>query len=177
MTVLPFELETELEKRIAADPEWQEGIDWGKPRTGHLEGTVKYHIADVLANIDRQCPGEEERRDLRLVALIHDAFKYRVDESRPKMVATIMPTSPVNSPSVISTIRSCSILSNCMMRPIIAGVWVPTATGGIMRKSAWTICYRELVLFCLSTFFSSMPIARTIQRTPPTLPGLSNLRK
>jgi hypothetical protein len=85
MTVLPFELETELEKRIAADPEWQEGIDWGKPRTGHLEGPVKYHIADVLANIDRQCPTEEERRALRLVALIHDAFKYRVDESRPKI--------------------------------------------------------------------------------------------
>ncbi len=56
MTELPFELETDLEKQIAADPEWQEGIDWGKPRTGHLEGPVKYHIADVLANIDRQCP-------------------------------------------------------------------------------------------------------------------------
>ena len=85
MIALPFELETDLEKQIAADPAWQEGVAWGKPRTGHLEGPVKYHIADVLANIDRHCPSEEERRDLRLVALFHDTFKYRVDECRPKI--------------------------------------------------------------------------------------------
>ena len=85
MTRLPFELETGLEKLIAADPEWLEGIAWGKPRTGHMEGPVKYHIADVLANIDRQCPTEEERWALRLIALIHDTFKYRVDETRPKI--------------------------------------------------------------------------------------------
>jgi hypothetical protein len=82
---LPFVLETDLERRIAADPEWQAGIDWGKPRFGHMEGPVKYHIAEVLANIDRQCTTAEERRLLRLVALIHDTFKYRVDESRPKI--------------------------------------------------------------------------------------------
>jgi hypothetical protein len=82
---LPFVLETDLERRIAADPEWQAGINWGKPRFGHMEGPVKYHIADVLANIDRQCMTADERRVLRLVALIHDTFKYRVDESRPKI--------------------------------------------------------------------------------------------
>jgi hypothetical protein len=82
---LPFTLETELEKRIAADPEWQKGVVWGKPRSGHMEGPIMYHIADVLRNIDRQCPAEKERSDLRLIALVHDTFKYRVDESRPKI--------------------------------------------------------------------------------------------
>jgi HD domain len=85
MTQLPFALETDLEKLIAADPAWLEGIAWGKPRTGHMEGPVKYHIADVLANIDRQCPTEQDRRTLRLIALIHDTLKYRVDETRPKI--------------------------------------------------------------------------------------------
>jgi hypothetical protein len=85
MLELPFALETDQEERIAADPEWQQGVVWGKPRTGHLEGAIKYHIADVLANIDHQCLSAEERRALRLIALVHDTFKYRVDESRPKI--------------------------------------------------------------------------------------------
>lgn len=82
---LPFTLETDLEKKIAADPRWQEGVVWGVPRYGHMEGAIMYHIADVLRNIDRQCPPSEERRVLRLIALVHDTFKNRVDESRPKV--------------------------------------------------------------------------------------------
>jgi hypothetical protein len=85
MIELPFTLETELEKKIAADPAWQEGIEWGKPRFGHMEGPIKYHIAEVLANIDQQCPVEEERRALRLITLIHDTFKYCVNDLKPKI--------------------------------------------------------------------------------------------
>jgi hypothetical protein len=44
-----------------------------------------YHIADVLANVDQQATTEQERRALRLIALVHDAFKYRVDLSKPKV--------------------------------------------------------------------------------------------
>lgn len=87
MLLLPFTLETTLEREIAEDPEWQAGVEWGKPRTGHLEGPVKFHIADILANIDCQypMPTPQERQALRLVTLTHDTFKYRVDESRPKI--------------------------------------------------------------------------------------------
>ncbi|GCF06616.1 hypothetical protein [Dictyobacter arantiisoli] len=80
--VLPFTLETPLEERIAADPEWQAGVTWGEPRPGHMEGAVKYHIVDVLTNIDQKHLLTEEREKLRLIALIHDSFKYRVDDSR-----------------------------------------------------------------------------------------------
>src|SRR5947209_13253725 len=82
---LPFTLETDLERQIAADPAWQTGVVWGKPRYGHMEGQIQYHIADVLRNIDQQCPPPEERALLRLIALVHDTFKYRVDETRPKI--------------------------------------------------------------------------------------------
>lgn len=85
MINLPFTLETDLERRIAENREWQRGVAWGKPRRGHLEGAVMYHIADVLANIDRQQTTADERRDLRLIALIHDTFKYQVNEYKPKM--------------------------------------------------------------------------------------------
>jgi hypothetical protein len=82
---LPFKLETPLEHEIAMNPGWQKGVVWGMPRAGHLEGPVMYHIADVLANIDKDCPTIDERSKLRLIALIHDTFKYRVDESRPRI--------------------------------------------------------------------------------------------
>ena len=84
---IPFPLETELEARICADAEWKKGAEWGKPRPGHSEGVVMFHIAEVLANIDRLATTAEERRNLRLIALIHDAFKYCVDQSKPKIGA------------------------------------------------------------------------------------------
>ncbi len=82
---LPFQPETDLEKRVCMDPDWKSGAVWGKPRPGHSEGQVIYHIAEVLANIDRLASSDEERRNLRLIALIHDTFKYRVDPTRPKV--------------------------------------------------------------------------------------------
>ena len=82
---LPFQLETDLEKRICQDPEWKQGALWGKPRPGHNEGQVIYHITEVLANVDRLARSDEERGDLRLIALIHDTFKYRVDPTKPRV--------------------------------------------------------------------------------------------
>jgi len=69
---------TELERRIVADPEWQEGAAWGDPRPGHPEGAVAAHIEEVLSNVDDVAVDERDRERLRLVALIHDTFKYRV---------------------------------------------------------------------------------------------------
>jgi hypothetical protein len=85
---LPFDLETDVERRIAADPAWQRGVEWGRPRRGHPEGAVKDHIADVLANVEREATSPDERRRLRLAALVHDSFKFRAAEG----------TAPVGSP-------------------------------------------------------------------------------
>jgi hypothetical protein len=82
---LPFALETDDERAIAADPEWQEGVEWGAARRGHPEGAVKHHIADVLANVEREATSPEERRRLRLAALVHDAFKYRAAEGSARV--------------------------------------------------------------------------------------------
>lgn len=84
-TDLPFELETELERRIAAEPEWREGIEWGRARPGHPEGAVKHHVADVLVNVEREAESAEDRRRLRLAALVHDTFKYRAPEASARV--------------------------------------------------------------------------------------------
>jgi sirohydrochlorin cobaltochelatase len=82
---LPFPLETELEARICADLRWLKGANWGKPRPGHMEGKVMYHIRDVLKNVELFATSPEERRSLRLIALVHDTFKYQVDNALPRI--------------------------------------------------------------------------------------------
>jgi hypothetical protein len=79
-----FVPETDLERGVAEDPELLAGLAWGKPRAGHPEGTVGAHVADLLTTIDRGHHRAEVRAELRFLALVHDAFKYRVQEWLPK---------------------------------------------------------------------------------------------
>ena len=76
--------ETELERRILADPEFIKGAMYGKERKGHPEGQVVYHIREVLQNVDKYNETDYQREQLRLIALIHDTFKYQVNLSLPK---------------------------------------------------------------------------------------------
>jgi hypothetical protein len=76
--------ETELERAILADPVLQEGLAWGKPRSGHPEGTVGAHVADLLDTIDRWGETGRRREDLRFVAIVHDALKFKVQKWRPR---------------------------------------------------------------------------------------------
>lgn len=76
--------ESDLETRITDDPAWAEGAAWGTPRPGHPEGTVRAHIVEVLANVDDVALDPLDRQRLRLITLLHDTFKYRVDRTRPR---------------------------------------------------------------------------------------------
>jgi hypothetical protein len=80
---LPFQLETQVEWRVAADPEWQAGLEWGHSRPGHPEGRVIFHIRDVLDNVDCFFSNSAHRSSLRLIALIHDTFKYQAAQFTP----------------------------------------------------------------------------------------------
>jgi hypothetical protein len=77
--------ENELEAALLAAPALRKGLLWGEPRFGHPEGTVAVHVREVLDNIN-QIPAlsTTERNQLRLVALVHDGFKYAEDRSRPR---------------------------------------------------------------------------------------------
>ena len=71
-----FRAETPLERALASDPELLKGLAWGTPRPGHPEGSVGTHVADILRSITE--PSGQRRRDLRFVALVHDACKWQV---------------------------------------------------------------------------------------------------
>ena len=79
-----FRPENSLEAAAIGDPQLVRGLAWGKPRDGHPEGSVARHVADLLARIERSGEAGESRAMLRLIALVHDSFKYAVSEWRPK---------------------------------------------------------------------------------------------
>ena len=77
--------ETSLERHLLSQPELVEGLSWGEPRFGHPEGKVYLHVKEIYANIDQLHDlSTKTRSQLRLVALIHDGFKFREVKSSPR---------------------------------------------------------------------------------------------
>jgi hypothetical protein len=62
---------------IMANERYQNGIRWGKPRSGHPEGTIAAHIAELEENLERlssRLSGDESAK-IRLLIHTHDTFK------------------------------------------------------------------------------------------------------
>ena len=76
--------ETDLERAFLTDDEFLRGLFWGKPRFGHPEGEVLYHIREVLDNVEKLDIDAEMRRKLRIVTFVHDSFKHLEDRNRPR---------------------------------------------------------------------------------------------
>ena len=64
------------------DERYQRHLDWGKPRPGHPEGTLRAHIADLERNAARLLPllTETDGWRLRLLIHSHDTFKPEAAE-------------------------------------------------------------------------------------------------
>ena len=81
----------EILEKIIADPRYQRNIEYGVPRSGHPEGKVKYHIADLEENLDKLVShgiSEEQYWKLKFLIHVHDTFK-----------AHSSPDEPINSPN------------------------------------------------------------------------------
>ena len=76
--------QTDLEFRIVTHSDFVDGCNYGKPRKGHPEGQVLYHVLEVLENVEKFYKDDGDYESLRLIALIHDSFKYKVDRTKPK---------------------------------------------------------------------------------------------
>ena len=64
---------------IILDARYQENLDWGQPRAGHPEGTVRAHIKELEQNLaalrSRVRLSDEEYWKLKLLIHTHDTFK------------------------------------------------------------------------------------------------------
>jgi hypothetical protein len=73
-----------LELAVTREPELLAGLAWGKPRSGHPEGSVGAHVGQLLEELERMQVSPERRAQLRFLALVHDSFKYRVHNWLPR---------------------------------------------------------------------------------------------
>lgn len=67
----------EIHWQVISDPRYLEGVTYGKPRTGHAEGTVANHLVDLDANLERikLLLTEDEYWKLKVIIHVHDTFK------------------------------------------------------------------------------------------------------
>jgi hypothetical protein len=72
---------------MTADARYVANLDWGEPRPGHPEGTVRAHITELESNLDSWRPllTDEECWKLKLLIHYHDTFKA---ESQPGVAIT-----------------------------------------------------------------------------------------
>ncbi len=68
--------ETSLELKLLENKAFRQGLFWGKPRYGHPEGKIVFHIREILDNIERLNVTDEIRQQLRTITFAHDTFKY-----------------------------------------------------------------------------------------------------
>ena len=72
---------------VVADPQYLANLDWGEPREGHSEGTVRAHIHEIERNLEalRSRLSEEDYWKLKLLVHTHDTFKA---QSKPGVTIT-----------------------------------------------------------------------------------------
>jgi len=72
---------------LTSDPRYLANLDWGEPREGHPEGTVREHIREIECNLVamRSRLTDEDYWKLKLLVHSHDSFKA---ESRPGVTIT-----------------------------------------------------------------------------------------
>lgn len=70
---------------VMTDPRYREGTLYGKPRTGHAEGTVLAHLIDLDGNLARisHLLTEEEYWKLRVLIHVHDTMKVWAKRDSP----------------------------------------------------------------------------------------------
>ena len=69
---------------LVRDQRYLKSLDWGRPRSGHPEGTVRAHIAELEPNLEALRPRLTELEYWKLKVLIHshDTFKGTAGKSR-----------------------------------------------------------------------------------------------
>lgn len=80
----------DIVEQIVSDPRYLKNIEYGEPRSGHPEGKVKYHIAELEGILERFVPriSEEQYWKLKFLIHVHDTFK-----------ANAIPNSRIENPN------------------------------------------------------------------------------
>lgn len=67
---------------VVVDSRYQERLDWGEPRPGHPEGTIRAHIEDLERNLDALASRFSDVDCLKLRILIHTHDTFKADAKK-----------------------------------------------------------------------------------------------
>jgi hypothetical protein len=73
---------------IKTDPRYLKNIEYGEPRDGHPEGKVKFHIADLEANLEiltERNISDSDYWKLKFMIHAHDSFKAEAQRETPTL--------------------------------------------------------------------------------------------
>ena len=70
LDVIIFRME-QVVQQIISDPRYIKNIEYGIPRSGHPEGKVRAHIAELEQNVEKLAPRLSEDQYWKLKFLIH----------------------------------------------------------------------------------------------------------
>lgn len=71
-----------------ADERYQKNIEYGEPKPGHLEGKLKFHIADLVENLERlrkRGISDEDYWKLKFMIHVHDLLKAEAQSNTPTL--------------------------------------------------------------------------------------------
>jgi hypothetical protein len=98
---------------VTHDPRYRRNLDWGMPRPGHPEGTIRAHIAEIERNLEtlRHKVSEVDYWRLRLLTHTHDTFKGEAQ-----------PGAPINSPNSHASLARAFLADHCDDADLLAMV-------------------------------------------------------
>lgn len=75
----------DIVEQIVSDPRYLKNIEYGEPRSGHPEGKVKLHIAELEEILEKFTSriSEEQYWKLKFLIHVHDAFKAEATPNSP----------------------------------------------------------------------------------------------
>ncbi len=113
-------------QNIITDPQYQRNLDWGKPRRGHPEGTVRAHIAELEQNLQRlgAASGSEDYWKLRILIHVHDSFKA---EATPKV--------PITHPRSHASLARSFLARHCRDADLLAMTQLHDESYALWRKT------------------------------------------
>lgn len=116
-----------LFSEVTTDSRYLNNLDWGKPRRGHPEGTVRAHIQELERNLEAMSvpKGSEQYWKLKLLIHVHDSFKK---ESRKGV--------PISHPESHASLAKTFLASFCQDQDLLNMVWYHDEPYALYRQDA-----------------------------------------
>lgn len=98
---------------VISDERYHRNLDWGEPRPGHPEGSVRAHIAELERNLDKLAHklSVTECWKLKLLIHVHDTFK-----------AEAVPAVAITDPASHASLARCFLAEFCSDDDLLAMV-------------------------------------------------------